>query len=97
MARERVCGPSTAHAKSRFSRQTERQCESFGGMVIGTMRLFDASRGGPHSLNRIQDIVEPCNQGYSGRQSTHKRLFHADRLTERQGKRRKSREKLRPC
>ncbi len=66
-------------------------------MEIGTMRLFDSSRGGPHSLNRIHDIVEPCGQGHSGRHPTHKSVFHADWLTERQGKRRKSREKLHPC
>jgi hypothetical protein len=51
---------ATAHAKSPFSRPTERLCEWFGGMEIGTvrLRLFDASRGDPHSLNRIQDIVD---------------------------------------
>jgi hypothetical protein len=88
---------AAAHEKSPFSRPTKRRCESFGGMEIGTMRLFDASRGGQHSLYRIQDIVEPCGQGHSGRHPTHKREFLADWLTERQGKRRKSREKLRPC
>ena len=86
-----------AHAKSPSSRPTERQCESFGGMAIGTMRLSDASRGGPHSYNRIQDIVEPCGQGLSGRHPTHERVFHANRLTEIQGKRLESREKLHPC
>ena len=88
---------ATAHAKSPSSRPTERHCKSLGGMEIGTMRLFDTSRGGPHSLYSIQDIVEPCGQGYSGRHPTHKRVFHADRLTERQGKRRKSRGKRHPC
>jgi hypothetical protein len=81
---------ATAHAKSPFSRPTEPRCESFEGMEIGTMRLFDASMGGQHSLNSVQDIVEPCGQGHSGRHPTHKRVFHADRLTGRQGKRRKS-------
>ncbi len=66
-------------------------------MEIVTMRLFDALRGGQHSLNHIHDIVEPCGQGHSGLHPTHKSVFHADRLTERQEKRRKSREKLHPC
>ena len=80
-----------------LSRPTERWCESFGGMKIGTMRLFATSRGGPHNLYSIQDIVEPCGQGHSGRHPTHKSVFHAARLTERRRKRRKSRGKLRPC
>ena len=88
---------AAAHAKSPLSRPTERRCESFGGMEIGTMRLFATSRGGPHNLYSIQDIVEPCGQGHSGRHPTHKSVFHATRLTERRGKRRKSRGKLRPC
>ncbi len=93
-----VYAASAAHAKSPSSigRPTERRCESslfrrVGGMEIGTMRLSDASRGGPHSLNHIRDIVEPCGQGHSGRHPTHKRVFHADRLTERQETMRKSR------
>ncbi len=94
---------ATANAKSPSARPTERRCESFGpfgGMEIGTMRLSDASRGGPRSLNRIQDIVEPCGQGHSGRHPTHKRVFHANRLTETGkifGKRRISQGKLHPC
>ena len=50
------------------------------------MRLSDASREGLHSYNRIQDIVESCGEGHSGRHPTHERVFHADRLTEIQGK-----------
>ena len=88
---------AAAHAKSPLSRPTERWCESFGGMKIGTMRFFATSRGGPHNLYSIQDIVEPCGQGHSGRHPTHKSVFHAARLTERRRKRRKSRGKLRPC
>jgi hypothetical protein len=62
---------ATAHAKSPSSSPTERMRESFGGIDIGTVRLSDASKGGPHGLNRIQDIVEPCGPGHSGRHLTH--------------------------
>jgi hypothetical protein len=66
-------------------------------MTGGDDVWFARPRGVLHCLNCIRDIVEPCGQGRSGRHPTHKRVFHADRLTERQGKRRKSRDKLHPC
>ena len=58
--------------------------KSFGGVEIGTARLSDALRGDLHSLMSIWAVVVPCGHGHSGRQQTHKGVFHAGLLTERQ-------------